>query len=147
MHDRQRCGSQAYTYCQEYIRTRVGNSIVWGLPRQRSSSSMHAQPLSFQVVMHSTLNTYTRACARSLQKLHLFDWHFRPGLHFACTCSSMYSVQRWAQRSRINLFPFSFFSTDWRWQWWRTSNSAVTAFIAKRPRVAYSCSYVLLLLL
>ena len=34
---------------------------------------------------------------------------------------------------------FSFFSTDWRWQWWRTSNSAVTAFIAKRPRVAYSC--------
>ena len=41
---------------------------------------------------------------------------------------------------------FSFFSTDWRWQWWRTSNSAVTAFIAKRPRVAYSCSYVLLVL-
>ena len=39
---------------------------------------------------------------------------------------------------------FSFFSTDWRWQWWRTSNSAVTAFIAKRPRVAYSCSHVLL---
>ena len=79
--------------------------------------------------------------ARSLQKLHLFDWHFRPGLHFACTCSSKYSVQRWVQRSRINVFPF--FSTDWR-QWWRTSNSAVTAFIAKRPRVAYSCSYVLL---
>ena len=41
---------------------------------------------------------------------------------------------------------FSFFSTDWRWQWWRTSNSAVPAFIAKRPRVAYSCSYVLLML-
>ena len=39
---------------------------------------------------------------------------------------------------------FSVFSTDWRWQWWRTSNSAVAAFIAKRPRVAYSCSYVLL---
>ena len=42
--------------------------------------------------------------ARSLQKLHLFDWHFRLGLHFACTCSSMYSVQRRAQRSRINVF-------------------------------------------
>ena len=82
--------------------------------------------------------------ARSLQKLHLFDWHFRLGLQFACTCSSKYSVQRWVQRPRINVF--SFFSTDWRWQWWRTSNSAVTAFIAKRPRVAYSCSYVLLVL-
>ena len=44
--------------------------------------------------------------ARSLQKLHLFDWHFRLGLHFACTCSSKYSVQRWVQRSRINVFPF-----------------------------------------
>ena len=81
--------------------------------------------------------------ARSLQKLHLFDWHFRLGLHFACTCSSKYSVHRWVQRSRINVF--SVFSTDWRWQWWRTSNSAVAAFIAKRPRVAYSCSYVLLI--
>ena len=82
--------------------------------------------------------------ALSLQKLHLFDWYFRLGLHFACPCSSKYSVQRRAQRSRINVF--SFFSTDWRWQWWRTSNSAVTAFIAKRPRVAYSCSHVLLVL-
>ena len=44
--------------------------------------------------------------ARSLQKLHLFDWHFRLGLHFACTCSSKYSVQRWVQCSRINVFPF-----------------------------------------
>ena len=44
--------------------------------------------------------------ARSLQKLHLFDWHFRLGLHFACTCSSKYSVQRWVQRSRINVFLF-----------------------------------------
>ena len=44
--------------------------------------------------------------ARSLQKLHLFDWHFRLGLHFACTCSSKYSVHRWVQRSRINVFPF-----------------------------------------
>ena len=44
--------------------------------------------------------------ARSLQKLHLFDWHFRLGLHFACTCSSKYSVQRWVQRSRISVFLF-----------------------------------------
>ena len=44
--------------------------------------------------------------ARSLQKLHLFDWHFRLGLQFACTCSSKYSVQRWVQRPRINVFPF-----------------------------------------
>ena len=44
--------------------------------------------------------------ARSLQKLDLFDWHFRLGLRFACTCSSKYSVQRWVQRSRINVFPF-----------------------------------------
>ena len=43
---------------------------------------------------------------QNLQKLHLFDWHFRRGLHFACTCSSKYSVQRRAQRSRINVFPF-----------------------------------------
>ena len=83
--------------------------------------------------------------ARSLQKLDLFDWHFRLSLHFACTYSSKYIVQRSAQRSRINVF--SFFSTDWRWQWWRTSNSAVTASIAKRPGVAYSCSHVLLILL
>ena len=30
--------------------------------------------------------------ARSLQKLDLFDWHFRLGLLFAYTCSSMNTV-------------------------------------------------------
>ena len=44
--------------------------------------------------------------ARSLQKLDIFGWHFRLGLHFACTCSSKYSVQRWVQRSRIIVFLF-----------------------------------------
>ena len=39
-------------------------------------------------------------------KLDLFDQHFRLGLLFACTCSSKNSVQRWAQRSRIKVFPF-----------------------------------------
>ena len=76
--------------------------------------------------------------ARSLQKLHLFDWHFRLGLHFACTCSSKYSVQRWVQRSRINVF--SFFSTDWRWQWWRTSNSAVTDPIVWSCLLLFLCT-------
>ena len=43
---------------QEYIRTRVCNSILWGLSRQNSKFVIDdAQPLSFQVVMHSTLNT------------------------------------------------------------------------------------------
>ena len=51
--------------------------------------------------------------ARSLQKLHLFDWHFRLGLHFACTCSSKYSVQRWVQRSRINIGSPSHFRGVW----------------------------------
>ena len=44
--------------------------------------------------------------ARSLQKLHLFDWHFRLGLHFACTCSSKYSVQRWVQTLEDKRFSF-----------------------------------------
>ena len=52
--------------CQEYIRTRVGNSILWGLPRQNSKFVIDdAQPLSFQVVMHSTLNTCMLALSRS----------------------------------------------------------------------------------
>ena len=51
---------------QEYIRTRVGNSILWGLPRQNSKFVIDdAQPLSFQVVMHSTLNTCMLALSRS----------------------------------------------------------------------------------
>ena len=53
-------------YHQEYIRTRVGNSILWGLPRQNSKFVIDdAQPLSFQVVMHSTLNTCMLALSRS----------------------------------------------------------------------------------
>ena len=80
--------------------------------------------------------------ARSLQKLHLFGLAFqaRPAL-----CMHVFvKVQCSTLGSTLEDKCFSFFSTDWRWQWWRTSNSAVTAFIAKRPRVAYSCSYVLL---
>ena len=51
---------------QEYIRTRVGNSILWGLSRQNSKFVIDdAQPLSFQVVMHSTLNTCMLARSRS----------------------------------------------------------------------------------
>ena len=142
--------------------------------------------------------------ARSLQKLHLFDWHFRLGLHLharvrqstvfntstlfvrddvSTRIALVFVRSKWTKWNQPDLhvlkkcagaegeklvlsWPskrepvhlqcstlgstledkcFSFFSTDWRWQWWRTSNSAVTAFIAKRPRVAYSCSYVLLL--
>ena len=56
--------------------------------------------------------------------------------------SSMYSVQHSAQRSRK--FFLLFFRADWCWQQWRTWYSAATAFIAKRPGVAYSCSRVLL---
>ena len=41
---------------QEYMRTRAGNSILWGLSRQNSKFVVDdAQPLSFQVVMHSPL--------------------------------------------------------------------------------------------
>ena len=51
---------------QEYIRTRVCNSILWGLSRQNSKFVIgDAQPLSFQVVMHSTLNTCMLALSRS----------------------------------------------------------------------------------
>ena len=80
--------------------------------------------------------------ARSLQKLNLFDWHSRLGLLFACMCPSMYSVQRSAKRSRIKLF-FILVQTG-VWQRWRTWYFTVTAFIAKRPGVAYSCSYIIL---
>ena len=55
----------SHTY-QEYIRTRVCNSILWGLSRQNSKFVIDdAQPLSFQVVMHSTLNTCMLALSRS----------------------------------------------------------------------------------
>ena len=48
------------------IRTRVCNSILWGLSRQNSKFVIDdAQPLSFQVVMHSTLNTCMLALSRS----------------------------------------------------------------------------------
>ena len=59
--------SSTFITCyQEYIRTRVGNSILWGLPRQNSKFVIDdAQPLSFQVVMHSTLNTCMLALSRS----------------------------------------------------------------------------------
>ena len=95
------------------MRTRVGNSILWGLSRQNSKFVIDdAQPLSFQVVMHSPLNTCMLARSRSREKLDLFEWHFKPGLHIACTCSSKYSVQRWAQRSRINVFFLFLVQTD-----------------------------------
>ena len=58
--------TSASTFHQEYIRTRVGNSILWGLSRQNSKFVINdAQPLSFQVVMHSTLNTCMLALSRS----------------------------------------------------------------------------------
>ena len=43
---------------QEYIRGRVCNFILWGLPRQKFKFVIDdAQAFSFQVVMHSPLNT------------------------------------------------------------------------------------------
>ena len=98
-------GGTVYACWQEYMRTRVGNSIIWGLSRQNSKFIIDdARPLSFQVVMHSSLNTCM--LARSKSSIFKTQWHFRLDLHFACTCSSKYSVQRWAQSSRINVFLF-----------------------------------------
>ena len=94
-----------YDRNQEYMRTRVGNSILWGL---------HVTA-EFEVRHRWRTNTLFSGCyalnaehvhARLLQKLHLFDWHFRLVLHFTCTSSSKYSVQHRAERSRINVFPF-----------------------------------------
>ena len=65
-------------YHQEYMRTREGNSILTGLSRQNSKFVIDdAQPLSFQVSMHSTLNTCMLRSPELGPKLHLFDWHFR----------------------------------------------------------------------
>ena len=87
---------------------------------------------------------WTRACSLSPEAPSFWlAFQARPAL-----CMHVFvKVQCSTLGSTLEDKCFSFFSTDWRWQWWRTSNSAVTAFIAKRPRVAYSCSYVLLLLL
>ena len=58
--------SSCHALKQEYIRTRVCNSILWGLSRQNSKFVIDdAQPLSFQVVMHSTLNTCMLALSRT----------------------------------------------------------------------------------
>ena len=93
---------------QEYIRARVHKN------KSRQLHTMGSVTAEFEVRHRWRTTTLFSGCyalnaehvhARSLQKLHLFDWHFRPGLHFACTCSSKYRVQRWVQRSRINVFP------------------------------------------
>ena len=126
-------------YKQEYIRTSVGNSILWGLSRQNSKFVIDdAQPLSFQVFMHSTLNTFSSLAPEAPSFWLAFQARLALCLHV------FVKVQCSTSGSTLEDKCFYFFSTDWRWQWWRTSNSAVTAFIAKRPRVAYSCSYVLL---
>ena len=85
---------------------------------------------------------WTRACSLSPEAPSFWlAFQARPAL-----CMHVFvKVQCSTLGSTLEDKCFSFFSTDWRWQWWRTSNSAVTAFIAKRPRVAYSCSYVLLI--
>ena len=55
-----------YFCYQEYMRTIVGNSILWGLSWQNSKFVIDdAQPLSFQIVMHSPLNTCMLARSRS----------------------------------------------------------------------------------
>ena len=84
---------------------------------------------------------WTRACSLAPEARSFWlAFQARPAL-----CMHVFvKVQCSTLASALEDKCFSFFSTDWRWQWWRTSNSAVTAFIAKRPRVAYSCSYVLL---
>ena len=84
---------------------------------------------------------WTRACSLSPEAPSFWlEFQARPAL-----CMHVFvKVQHSTLGSTLEDKSFSFFSTDWRWQWWRTSNSAVTAFIAKRPRVAYSCTYVLL---
>ena len=84
---------------------------------------------------------WTRACSLSPEAPSFWlAFQARPAL-----CMHVFvKVQCSSLGSTLEDKCFSVFSTDWRWQWWRTSNSAVAAFIAKRPRVAYSCSYVLL---
>ena len=106
--------------------------------RIRSSSSMTHNHSLFRSLC---TQRWTRACSLSPEApsfwLAFQAW---PAL-----CMHVFvKVQCSTLASTLEDKCFSFFSTDWRWQWWRTSNSAVTAFIAKRPRVAYSCSYVLL---
>ena len=107
--------------------------------RIRSSSSMTHNHSLFRSLC---TQRWTRACSLSPEAPSFWlAFQARPalGMHvfIKVQCSTLGST--------LEDKCFSFFSTDWRWQWWRTSNSAVTAFIAKRPRVAYSCSYVLLL--
>ena len=87
---------------------------------------------------------WTRACSLSPEAPSFWlAFQARPAL-----CMHVFvKVQCSSLGSTLEDKCFSVFSTDWRWQWWRTSNSAVAAFIAKRPRVAYSCSYVLLVVL
>ena len=91
--------------------------------------------------MHSPLNTCMLTRSRPEAPSFWLAFQARPAL-----CMPVFvKVQCSTSGSTLEDKCFSF-STDWRWQWWRTLNSAVTAFnfIAKRPRVAYSCSHVLL---
>ena len=55
-----------YNWHQEYMRGRVCDFILRGLPRQNFKCVIDdAQPLSFQVVMHSPLNTRMLALSES----------------------------------------------------------------------------------
>ena len=132
--------SKSSSVDQEYIRTRQEYATpYYGVchGRIRSSSSMTHNHSLFRSLC---TQRWTRACSLSPEApsfwLAFQAW---PAL-----CMHVFvKVQCSTLGSTLEDKCFSFFSTDWRWQWWRTSNSAVTAFIAKRPRVAYSCSYTL----
>ena len=105
----------------------------------RSSSSMthnHSLFINFRSLCTQRWHVH----ARSLQKLHLLT-----GISGkACTSHArvtLVKVQCSTLGSTLEDKCFSFFSTDWRWQWWRTSNSAVADPIVWS---CLSCSYVLL---
>ena len=111
------------------LASRACNPILWGLLWQNFKCVIDdAQQLSFS-------GRYALSAkhvhARKLQKLDLLDWHGTRlvGLFFACTCSSMCSVQprvrsyvllvqRLAKRRGWTFFLL-YYRADWRWQLWR----------------------------
>ena len=89
---------------QEYIRGRVCNSTLRGLPRQNFKCVINdAQPLSFQVVMHSPLNT----CMLALSKISVVltgSLGWACSLHARVRQCSVFKVQLNARGQKCFLF-------------------------------------------
>ena len=77
---------------QEFIRTIKYATPYVGVCRSRISS---ASSMAHNHSLFRPLSSHHWTCTFSLTpEAWSLDWHFRLGLLFACTCSSIYSVRR-----------------------------------------------------